>query len=152
MVGTNAVFSACLFEANSSTGNPTGAFEGGGGGGVYLSMNEPQTLSFGSSEPQFINCVFRLNTASGNTAAWGGAVNHLNDGGILNPNYVNCVFVDNSCQNTGGAIAAFTRVIGSPEGYAPSLSLKRTNCTFNSNSTLQRGGANFAVPADHRKR
>lgn len=143
LVGTNAVFSACLFEANSSTGNPTGAFEGGGGGGVYLSMNEPQTLSFGSSEPQFINCVFRLNTASGNTAAWGGAVNHLNDGGILNPNYVNCVFVDNSSQNTGGAIAAFTRVIGSPEGYSPSLSLKFTNCTFNSNSALQRGGAIF---------
>ncbi len=143
LVGTNASFNACLFEGNSSTGNPTGAFEGGGGGAVYLSMNEPQTIAFGPSEPKFSNCVFRSNVASGNTAAWGGAINQLNDAGILNPSYVNCVFVGNYAQNTGGAVAAFTRVISTPDGFIPSLTPKFTNCTFNSNSASQRGGAFF---------
>ena len=143
LVGSNASFNACVFEENSTTGNPTGPFEGGGGGAVYLSMNEPQTTAFGPSEPKFSNCVFRSNVASGNTTAWGGAINQLCDAGILNPSYVNCVFVNNYAQNTGGAIAAYTRVISAPGGFVPSLTPKFTNCTFNSNEAGQRGGAIF---------
>jgi hypothetical protein len=140
LVASNAVFNSCIFEGNTSTGNPTGAFEGGGGGAAYASTNEPQTATLGASEPQFINCGFYGNEASGNTAAWGGAMVNLNDGGILRPRYINCVFAGNSAQNDGGAVANFTRVIDDPDGFIPKLNPEFTNCTFFQNDAGQRGG------------
>lgn len=142
MVGSNAIFNNCIFEGNSSTGNPTGAFEGGGGGAVYMSTNEPQTTTLGISEPKFITCGFYNNVASGNTAAWGGAAVHLNDGGRLRPKYVNCVFSGNQAQNDGGAVASFTRVLGA-DGFVPELTPNFTNCTFSGNQAGARGGAIF---------
>lgn len=141
LTASNAQFSRCFFTENSATGNPTGAFEGGGGGAVYISTNDPQTTTLGPSEPKFINCGFYANTASGNTAAWGGAVVHLSDAGILRPLYVGCVFTDNQAQNHGGAIANFTRVISPPEGFTPAIEPTITNCTFTENHAGQFGGA-----------
>jgi predicted outer membrane repeat protein len=143
LVASNAMFTNCIFDSNTSTGNPTGAFEGGGGGAVNMSANGPQTAELGPSLPKFISCGFYNNSASGNTAAWGGAVNHLCDAGILKPLYVNCVFAGNSAQNDGGAVSNFTRVIGAEDGVAPALEPKFTNCTFTGNSA-QRGGGIFS--------
>lgn len=141
MVASNAIFTGCLFENNKATGNPTGAFEGGGGGAIHISINEPQTNSIGASEPRFVSCGFYSNTSSDNTAAWGGAVVHLNDAGILRPTYVNCVFFGNQAQDYGGAIASFTRVISPPESISPALEPLFTNCTFTNNHADKRGGA-----------
>jgi Secretion system C-terminal sorting domain/Chlamydia polymorphic membrane protein (Chlamydia_PMP) repeat len=141
MVASNASFSTCYFENNISTGNPTGPYEGGGGGAVYMSANEPQTSSLGPSEPSFFNCGFYVNVASGNGSAWGGAAVHLSDAGILRPHYVNCLFASNQAQNHGGAIANFTRVISAPGGFTPALEPQYTNCTFTQNFAGQRGGA-----------
>lgn len=141
LVVSNASFVECMFEGNHATGNPTGAYEGGGGGAVHISTNEPQTNDHGASEPRFVGCGFYSNLASDNTGAWGGAIVHLCDGGMLNPSYINCVFYDNEAQNHGGAIANFIRVISTPEGYIPVLSPQITNCTFTENHALQRGGA-----------
>jgi len=141
MTASNAQFSNCNFEENTATGNPTGAFEGGGGGAVYMSSNEPQTNTLGTSSPVFISCGFFTNTASGNTAAWGGAAVHLSDGGKLRPKYVNCVFATNQAQNDGGAVASFTRVLGVADGYTPELKPEFTNCTFFSNHAGHNGGA-----------
>lgn len=141
LVSSNAVFTKCMFFTNSATGNPTGAFEGGGGGAVYMSTNEPQTTSLGSSAPRFMGCGFYENSASGNSAAWGGALVYLNDGGILSPTFVNCVFRDNGAQNHGGAVAGFTRVISDPESFTPLLAPEFTNCTFFGNMAGQMGGA-----------
>jgi hypothetical protein len=140
LVGSNATFTTCAFIDNSATGNPTGAYEGGGGGAIHMSINDVQTNVWGPAEPSFFNCVFYLNRAEGNTAAWGGAIVHLNDAGRLRPKYVNCVFVNNHAQNFGGAIANFTRVISSPS-FTPELKPRFTNCTFNDNLASVRGGA-----------
>lgn len=70
MVASNASFSNSFFIGNNTTGNPTGAFEGGGGGAVYMSANETQTNTLGISQPKFVNCGFYSNVANGNTAAW----------------------------------------------------------------------------------
>jgi predicted outer membrane repeat protein len=139
MVASKADFRRCMFIGNSATGNPTGAFEGGGGGAVYMSTNEPQTDTFGQSQPTFTGCGFYGNTAQGNTMAWGGAAVHLNDGGRLSVTYVNCVFAGNSAQHDGGAVANFTRVIGEP-GFTPALQTAFTNCTFSNNSAGRFGG------------
>lgn len=141
LVASNAIFTSCMFQNNSATGNPTGAFEGGGGGAVYISVNEPQTTQLGASAPQFNGCGFYKNTASGNTAAWGGALVFLSDAGILEPRFINCVFSENTAQNHGGAVAGFTRVISDPEGFNPSLEPEYTNCTFFGNEAGQLGGA-----------
>lgn len=141
LVSSNAGFNSCYFLNNSATGNPTGAYEGGGGGAVYISANDPQTSSLGASVPTFISCGFYSNYAGGNTSAWGGAVVHLNDGGILQPKYVNCVFDYNTAINHGGAIATFTRVLGDPDGFVPAIEPEYTNCTFNANTAGQLGGA-----------
>lgn len=141
MVASNAAFSTCYFEDNIATGNPTGAYEGGGGGAVYMSTNEPQTSSLGPSEPSFFNCGFYVNIASGNGSAWGGAAVHLSDAGILRPHYVNCLFASNQAQNYGGAVANFARVISPPSGFTPALEPAYTNCTFTQNHAGQRGGA-----------
>lgn len=143
MTASNAVFTKCIFDGNNTTGNPTGAFEGGGGGAVYMSTNEIQTTTLGVSAPKFISCGFYSNIASGNTAAWGGAAVHLNDGGKLRPKYVNCVFSSNQAQNDGGAIANFTRVLSVAMGFVPDLTPNYTNCTFTLNHAGQRGGAIF---------
>jgi predicted outer membrane repeat protein len=140
LVASNAVFISCQFISNSSTGNPTGAFEGGGGGALHISANEPQTNSLGASEPEFIGCGFFQNLSSGNTAAWGGAITHLCDGGILRPKYVNCVFSENHAQNHGGAIANFVRTFFQPSGFDVTLNPLITNCTFFNNSANQLGG------------
>jgi hypothetical protein len=139
MVASNASFSTCMFESNSATGNPTGPYEGGGGGAIHMSINDAQTNATGESEPAFFNCGFYFNIASGNTAAWGAAVVHLSDAGILRPQYVNCVFAQNQAETQGGAIANFTRVISSP-AFSPVLEPAFTNCTFTSNLASQRGG------------
>ena len=144
IVASNAVFTACTFDSNTSTGNPTGPFEGGGGGAVHISTNGPQTTTLGPSLPKFISCGFYDNTATGNTAAWGGAVNHLNDAGVLKPLYVNCVFAGNSAQNDGGAVSNFTRVISPEGGFTPALEPNFTNCTFTGNSAGQRGGGIYS--------
>jgi predicted outer membrane repeat protein len=141
LVASNAVFTSCMFFSNSATGNPTGAFEGGGGGAVYASTNDPQTASLGASVPRFVACGFYNNSAGGNTAAWGGAMVYLNDGGILKPQFVNCVFSGNQAQNHGGAIAGFTRVLNDPAGFTPLLEPEFTNCTFYGNQAGQTGGA-----------
>ncbi|MFO7447048.1 MAG: T9SS type A sorting domain-containing protein [Ignavibacteriaceae bacterium] len=141
LVTSNAVFTNCLFSMNTATGNPTGPFEGGGGGAVYASTNDPQTASLGASEPKFISCGFYSNSAGGNTAAWGGAAAHLSDAGILRPVYINCVFAGNQAQDHGGAIANFTRVISEPESFTPALEPEFTNCTFTGNHADERGGA-----------
>jgi predicted outer membrane repeat protein len=140
LVASNAMFSNCMFTGNSSTGNPTGAFEGGGGGAVNMSSNEPQTLELGDSSPKFVSCGFYSNSTGGNTAAWGGAVNHLSDAGRLFPVYINCVFYDNEAQTHGGAVSAFIRLMGVPAGATPALEPEFTNCTFAGNSAGQRGG------------
>lgn len=142
MTASNALFTKCIFEGNNTTGNPTGAFEGGGGGAVYMSANEIQTTSLGVSEPKFISCGFYSNIANGNTAAWGGAAVHLNDGGKLRPKYINCVFSANQAQNDGGAVANFTRVLSVAAGFVPDLTPNYTNCTFTANHAA-RGGAIF---------
>lgn len=149
LVASNAAFSATIFLNNSSTGNPTGAFEGGGGGAVYMSTNDPQTASLGASAPQFTGCGFYQNTASGNTAAWGGAIVYLNDGGVLQPRFVNCVFSGNNAQNHGGAVAGFTRVLGDPAGFTPLLEPEYTNCTFYDNTAGQLGGAVYHSGYDY---
>ena len=141
LTASNAQFTKCIFEENSATGNPTGAFEGGGGGAAYMSINDVQTATLGISEPKFINCGFYTNLASGNTSAWGGAVVHLSDAGVLKPQYTGCVFTDNQAQSHGGAIANFTRVISPPEDFDPELSPRITNCTFTENHAGQNGGA-----------
>jgi len=141
MVASKAVFTKCMFIDNTATGNPTGAYEGGGGGAVYMSVNEPQTSSLGSSIPQFISCGFYSNYSGGNTASWGGAVLYLSDGGILAPFFVNCVFSDNEASNHGGAVAGFTRVISEPVGFDAALEPVFTNCTFSQNEAGQLGGA-----------
>ncbi len=140
LTASNAQFTKCIFAENSATGNPTGPFEGGGGGAAYMSINDNQTETLGISEPRFINCGFYANLASGNTAAWGGAVVHLSDAGVLRPHYIGCVFTDNQAQNNGGAIANFTRVISSPDDLTPELAPRITNCTFTENHAGQRGG------------
>ena len=144
IVASNAVFTDCTFDGNTSTGNPTGPFEGGGGGAVNISTNGPQTAELGAAMPRFVSCGFYDNSATGNTAAWGGAVNHLNDAGILKPLYVNCVFAGNSAQNDGGAVSNFTRVIGAEDGVTPALEPNFTNCTFTGNNAGQRGGGIFS--------
>ena len=144
IVASNATFTDCTFDGNTSTGNPTGPFEGGGGGAVNISTNGPQTAELGPAMPRFVSCGFYNNSATGNTAAWGGAVNHLNDAGILKPRYVNCVFADNSAQNDGGAVSNFTRVIGAEDGVTPALEPNFTNCTFTGNNAGQRGGGIFS--------
>ena len=149
LVASNAVFTKCMFLHNSSTGNPTGAFEGGGGGAVYISVNEPQTSSLGESSPGFIACGFFNNSAQGNTAAWGGAVVYLNDGGILEPAFVNCVFSENEAMNHGGAVAGFTRVINDPVGFSPRLNPEFTNTTFYGNEAGQLGGAIYHSGYDY---
>ena len=141
LVASAAQFEACMFINNSATGNPTGAFEGGGGGAVYMSVNEPQTASIGASTPRFSGCGFYNNSVGGNTAAWGGAVVYLSDGGILEPFFVNCVFSGNEAQSHGGAVAGFTRVINEPAGFTPLLAPLFTNCTFTGNVAGQMGGA-----------
>ncbi len=140
LVASNAAFTTCTFIGNSATGNPTGAYEGGGGGAVYISTNEPQTITVSLSAPSFFNCAFQGNVAAGNTTAWGGAVVHLSDGGRLAPEYVNCVFVSNQAETWGGAVANFTRVMGSPP-FSPIHEPKFTNCTFTFNVASVRGGA-----------
>jgi hypothetical protein len=141
LVSSNAVVVSCQFIGNTTTGNPTGAFEGGGGGAIYASTNEPQTASLGPSEPKFISCGFYQNEATGNTTAWGGAITNLNDAGILRPKYINCVFSENMAQNHGGAVANFTRIINGPEGFTATLNPIFTNCTFYGNNAGQNGGA-----------
>ncbi len=141
LVASDAEFTSCMFISNSATGNPTGAFEGGGGGAVYASTNDPQTVSLGASVPRFIACGFYDNSAGGNTAAWGGAMVYLNDGGIMQPRFINCVFSENQAQNHGGAIAGFTRVLNDPSGFTPLLEPEFTNCTFFGNNAGQSGGA-----------
>ncbi len=141
LVASGAVFTSSMFFGNSSTGNPTGASEGGGGGAVYVSTNEPQTLSLGASEPRFIGCGFYDNTASGNGAAWGGAITFKNDDGIMKPEIINCVFSGNEAQDRGGAVFCYTRVVGTPDEYIPILNPVFTNCTFYGNNAGERGGA-----------
>lgn len=143
LVASNASFTACMFENNSSTGNATGASEGGGGGAVYATTNEPQTVSLGASMPSFTGCGFYDNSTAGNGAAWGGAINFKNDDGMLQPSLVNCVFSGNTAQNHGGAVFCFTRVVGAPEGYSPVLEPVFTNCTFSNNSAGDDGGAAY---------
>ncbi len=139
MVATKSTFRKCLFIGNSATGNPTGAYEGGGGGAVYISTNEPQTTSLGQTTATFLSCGFYANIANGNTGAWGGAAVHLNDGGRLTAKYVNCVFANNQAQNDGGGVANFTRVISTP-AFTPLLSVDFTNSTFYGNSAGRFGG------------
>jgi len=143
LVASNASFTACMFENNSSTGNPTGASEGGGGGAVYATTNEPQTVSLGASMPSFTGCGFYDNSTAGNGAAWGGAINFKNDDGMLQPLLVNCVFSGNTAQNHGGAVFCFVRVVGAPEGYSPLLEPVFTNCSFYNNSAGDDGGAAY---------
>ncbi len=140
MVASKAGFRRCMFIENSATGNPTGAFAGGGGGAVYMTTNEPQTNSLGESKPVFIGCGFYRNASEGNTIAWGGAAVHLNDAGILRVKYINCVFSSNEAEEDGGAIANFTRVIVPPD-YVPALRVDLTNCTFQGNAAGRTGGA-----------
>ncbi|WP_138475727.1 T9SS type A sorting domain-containing protein [Dyadobacter bucti] len=141
MVASNASFSNCFFIGNNTTGNPTGAFEGGGGGAVYMSANETQTNTLGISQPKFVNCGFYANVANGNTAAWGGAAVHLSDAGKLRPSYIGCVFSGNQAQDHGGAVASFARVMSAGAGYTPELTPKFTNCTFAGNHAGKNGGA-----------
>ncbi len=134
MVATKAAFNSCLFKENKATGNPTGAFEGGGGGAIYVTTSEDQTKDLGESTPSFINCGFIYNTAAGNQAAWGGAALHKSDEGILKPSYVNCVFTGNTAQNDGGAVANYIRVMIVEGVFSPTLEPTFTNCTFYTNS------------------
>lgn len=140
LVSSNVSITTSQFIGNLSTGNPTGAFEGGGGGAIHISSNEPQTNSLGPSEPIFLSCGFYQNSTSGNTAAWGGAITHLCDGGILRPKYINCVFSENFAQNHGGAVANFVRTFMQPDGYNVILNPLFTNCTFWGNEAGQSGG------------
>ncbi|GGB94838.1 T9SS type A sorting domain-containing protein [Dyadobacter sediminis] len=143
MVASNAGFTNCFFFGNTTTGNPTGAFEGGGGGAVYMTSNRSQTEILGVSAPKFVNCGFYGNSASGNVTAWGGAAVHLSDAGKLQPSYVGCVFSGNQAADQGGAIANFVRVMGleGDGSYMPELTPAITNCTFTGNNAGKNGGA-----------
>ncbi|KAA6438977.1 T9SS type A sorting domain-containing protein [Dyadobacter flavalbus] len=143
MVASNASFTNCYFFGNTTTGNPTGAYEGGGGGAVYMTTNRSQTEILGISAPKFVNCGFYANSASGNVTAWGGAAVHLSDAGKLTPSYVGCVFSGNQAMDQGGAIANFVRVMGLEENgsYIPELTPQITNCTFTGNHAGKNGGA-----------
>ena len=135
MSESNAVFSTCYFAFNHSTGNSTGAKEGGGGGALHISVNHDSDSPYPLivSEPSFFNCGFYGNTTSGNSNAWGGAVLHYNESGILRPRYANCVFSANNAKSSGSAIANFVWVTTEPEGYIPALEPLFVNCTFTKN-------------------
>jgi hypothetical protein len=142
MVASEATFRSCMFINNKATGNPTGAYEGGGGGAVYMVTGESLTNTLGGANVTFINCGFYGNIASDNTNAWGGAVTHLNDTGLLTASYINCVFSGNQAQQDGGAVAHFSRRLNFDElGFTPSLQTNFTNCTFYNNAAGKDGGA-----------
>lgn len=140
MVGSNAVFDRSIFKGNSATGVPTGPYESGGGGAVHIGINEQQSTNLGKSEPAFTGCGFYDNYSGGNTSSWGGAVVHVCDAGQLSPKYINCVFSGNHAQNDGGAMANYTRVLATVEGYTPTFNLAITNCTFVKNHAGKKGG------------
>ncbi len=143
LIASNAQFTKCIFFNNSATGNPTGAFEGGGGGAVYVNHNSTSTDNIGASFPRFISCSFMDNHAGGNGGAWGGAVVHLSDGGNLRVGYVNCVFNINTSTNNGGAVANFARTISEPILLDPILEPEFTNCTFFNNVSDVGGALHF---------
>ncbi len=143
MVASNAQFTRCDFTANSATGNATGAFEGGGGGAVYINQSSSPTDAIGASHPHFYNCGFYQNTTGGNGSAWGGAAVHFSDGGNLSITYEGCVFWGNSATDDGGAIANFARTLGPPTVLDPILEPHFINCTFADNQAGNRGGALF---------
>jgi predicted outer membrane repeat protein len=140
MVASEAHFSHCMFIGNKATGNPTGAYEGGGGGAVYMVSVESLTINLGEANIRFQNCGFYNNIASDNTAAWGGAAVHLNDTGRLLANYINCVFSGNQAQTDGGAIASYSRQLSTGLPFTPVLQTNYTNCTFSNNSAGASGG------------
>lgn len=135
MNSSNAVFTTCYFAFNHATGNSTGAKEGGGGGAVYIKAwhDSDSPLQLVISDPGFFNCVFYANTTSGNSGAWGGAVLHYNESGILRPRYINCVFSANSAKTSGSAVANYIWVTIEPQGYTPALEPLFVNCTFSNN-------------------
>jgi predicted outer membrane repeat protein len=143
MHASNATFDRCMFIGNSATGNPTGPFEGGGGGAVYVNNSQPGTDTIGASHPKFFNCGFYGNSAGGNGGGWGGAALQKSDGGNVKVSYVGCVFSGNTATNQGGATASFARTITPPAVLPPILEPEFTNCTFFGNSAGQSGGAAY---------
>ncbi|MEO0473490.1 MAG: T9SS type A sorting domain-containing protein, partial [Bacteroidota bacterium] len=141
MVASNGTYTACTFEGNSATGNATGAYEGGGGGAVYINMSTSPTDNLGASHPEFYNCRFIANSVGGNGDAWGGAVAHLCDGGNLSVTYAGCEFRDNTATDDGGAVATFARTIGPPLVLPPIMEPSFLNCTFHNNQAGENGGA-----------
>ena len=141
LVGSDANFHHCMFMGNSATGNPTGAFEGGGGGAVYIVQGSSTTNSLGQSHPEFLNCGFYGNTVGGNGAAWGGAMRTYSDGGALVVDITGCVFSGNGASDDGGALANYARVITPPDVLTATAEIHVTNSTFHGNMAGERGGA-----------
>ena len=145
LVGSDANFHHCMFIGNSATGNPTGAFEGGGGGAVYINQGSYTTNQFGLAHSLFLNCGFYGNTVGGNGAAWGGAMRTYSDGGALRVDITGCVFSGNGASDDGGALANYARVITPPDFLTPVADINVTNSTFHGNMAGERGGAIFNV-------
>jgi len=117
-----------IFTSNSSTGNPTGFFEGGGGGAVHNA----------NGMPTYLDCFFSENSTGGNSSSNGGAAVNRSDGDTLIIKYINCVFANNNGDAFGGAIMNWTRTIDPM--MVGIVESRFTNCTFFGN-TAGRGGA-----------
>lgn len=120
-------------------GNTQGAsFPLTDGGGMH---NDGQ--NGGICNPTVVNCIFRMNRASR-----GAAISNRAANGTSNPTFTNCLFYDNEVRynstiSYGGAL----RFVGN-------INATITNCTFNNNFALGRGGAismaaNFGNPTIH---
>ena len=139
---SSASFHHCMFVDNHATGNPTGPWEGGGGGAVYISHSEYYSQTFGQVHAKFLNCGFFENTAEGNGNAWGGALRTYCDGGTMRVDIKGSVFAENSASDDGGAIANHARM---PQGgfSDPESIINIANSTFHGNVAGLRGGALF---------
>jgi len=92
LLGSDAVFSNCIFADNDATGE-----ENGMGGAVYA-------IGTGSDSgplTKFIDCKFIRNHAFGE----GGAIKFTGD---MNTEIISCEFIENDCNYGGGAISFYS--------------------------------------------
>ena len=91
----------CVFEENWAGKGATG--ESTGGGGIYNGDGDDGSSGYGR-DPTIGNCLFVYNKVGHNRE------DHWHDGGGIcndnsDPNVFNCIFIGNSVENNGGAIA-----------------------------------------------
>jgi len=115
LLGSDAVFSNCMFADNEAEADNTGM-----GGAVYANG----TGSFSETLTSFTDCKFVHNHAYGE----GGAIKFTGD---MNTHIVNCEFIENYCNYGGGAVSFYSV-----------FDTKMTNCLFAYNYTMfSNGGA-----------